>query len=184
VRAGEGQLESKGDHAICSKCKSIHDVWSRRANNKQYWALDLQVRNSVDRTKIQHHFAKCDKDFLNTRLNHVPTASMSNISLDSGLNGDDKQTHDFYLHAMGVNVAHHPTGRAAQMLTRVIRHVVQVTGDRNVRLSQAAQYAQRHGITVPPNERMSSNLSITDRPDPVIMGAATAAYLRKFGVLP
>jgi hypothetical protein len=138
----------------------------------------------VDRSKIQHQFQKCRDSFLKTHPNHVPTASTSNISMDSGLSGDDKQTHDFYLHAMGANVANHPTGRAAQMLTRVIRHVVEVTGDQNVRLSQAAQYAQRHGIRVPASERMSSDLSVADQPDPVIMGVAETEYRQKFGTMP
>jgi hypothetical protein len=104
---------------------------------------------------------------------------MSNLCTDSGLNGDDKDTHDYFLHAMGKNVVHHPTGRAAQMLTHVIRHVLQ-TGDQNVRLSQAAQYAQTHGITVPLSERMSSDLSVADRPDPVTLATARASWVAKF----
>ena len=104
--------------------------------------------------------------------------------MESGLTGEDKVTHDFYLHAMGENVVNHPTGRAAQMLTRVIRHVVEVSGDRNVRLSEAAQYARRHGITIPANERMNSNLEVADLPDGRILAIARAEYFRKFGEYP
>jgi hypothetical protein len=106
---------------------------------------------------------------------------MCSISTTSGLTGEDKDTHDFYLHAMGVNVVNHPTGRRAQMLTRIIRHVVEQTGDRDVRLSQAAGYARRHNITVPANERMNGDLSVADVPDAAIMASARAAYKRKFG---
>jgi hypothetical protein len=82
---------------------------------------------------------------------------------------------------MGANVVNHPTGRRAQMLTRVIRHVLDRTGDRNVRLSGAADYARQHDIVVPANERMSSDLSIADIPDPVTMRIAKQAYKLKFG---
>jgi hypothetical protein len=109
---------------------------------------------------------------------------MSNICTDSGLIGDDKHTHDFYLHAMGVNVANHPTGHAAQMITRVIRHVVEQTGDRNVRLSQAAHYARQHGITVPFSQSMSSNLTVADKPNEAIMKVAKDMYRQKFHCMP
>jgi hypothetical protein len=114
---------------------------------------------------------------------HVPTASMSNISMDSGLTGDDKITHDFFLYDMGVNVVRHPTGHAAQMLTRVIEDVIQ-KNDRTVRLSQAAQYARDNNITVPAHLRMSNNLDVADKPDATTIATARAEYIRKFSQLP
>jgi hypothetical protein len=53
-------------------------------------------------------------------------------------------------------------------------------GDRNVRLSQAAQYAQIHNITVPVHELMSNDLSVADRPDPLIIARAKAEWVAKF----
>jgi hypothetical protein len=116
--------------------------------------------------------------------NHVPTASLTNISMESGLIGTDSITHDYFLHAMGKHVVNHPAGSAAQMLTRVIRHVVDISHDRNVRLSEAARYAWAWGITVPVSERMNSNLDIVDVPDPVTLATSRAAYVTKFGHLP
>jgi hypothetical protein len=106
---------------------------------------------------------------------HVPTASLSNISMDSGLTGDDKITHDFFLYDMGVNVVRHPTG--------VIEDVIQ-KNDRTIRLSQAAQYARDNNITVPAHLRMSNNLDVADKPDPTTIATARAEYIRKFSQLP
>jgi hypothetical protein len=94
--------------------------------------------------------------------------------MDSGLTGDNKYVHDFYLHAMGENVVNHPTGRAAQMLTRAIRHAIRI-GDRSTRLSEAAQFAQTHGITVPAYQRMNTSLSVGNKPDPRVIATAKAA---------
>ncbi|KAF2818825.1 hypothetical protein CC86DRAFT_413479 [Ophiobolus disseminans] len=105
---------------------------------------------------------------------------MAKIDMESGLKGDNCEVHDFYLFAMGENVVHHLTGRAAQMLTRVIQHVVNVTGDRNVRLSEATQYAQTHGITFLANELMNPNLNVTDKPNPATMAVASADWVQKF----
>jgi hypothetical protein len=109
---------------------------------------------------------------------------MANLCADNGLTGADKHTHDFYLHAMGKNVMRHPTGRAAQMLTRVIRHVVDVTRDKNVRLSQSAQYARQHGIVVLDDERMNTDVDVADVPDAAVMALARAEYHTKFGKYP
>jgi hypothetical protein len=62
----------------------------------------------------------------------------------------------------------------------VIRHVVEVTGDRDVRLSQAAQYAARHGIVVPQNERMAANLDVADSPNAAVILTARNQYFQKF----
>jgi hypothetical protein len=51
--------------------------------------------------------------------NHVSSASTTNIDMESCLTGFDKYVHDFYLFPMGQNVANHPTGQQAQMLSRV-----------------------------------------------------------------
>jgi hypothetical protein len=103
--------------------------------------------------------------------------------MESCLTGFDKDVHDFFLFPMGQNVANHPTGQQAQMLSRVIQHVVNV-GDRNVRLSQAAQYAAANNITVPANELMDPNLDVADQPDAQTLLTATNEYLLRFGKLP
>ncbi|KAH4113639.1 hypothetical protein HBH47_208330 [Parastagonospora nodorum] len=147
-------------------------------------ALGLQNQSSIVRTKLTKQFQKCVAGFERANPNHVPTASLTNISMESGLIGGDSITHDYFLHAMGKNVVNHPVGSAAQMLTRVIRHVVDVSHDRTARLSEAARYARAWGITVPVGERMNSNLDIADVPDPVALATFRAAYVTKFGHLP
>jgi hypothetical protein len=68
------------------------------------------------------------------------------------------------------------------MLSRVIEHVRTITMDRNVLLSEAATYAQRHGITVPAHEQMNfSNLAVEDRlPSAAFLAMIKADYQRKF----
>jgi hypothetical protein len=100
--------------------------------------------------------------------------------MESGLVGENSVPHDYYLYAMGDGVVQHPQGRAAQMLTRVIRHVREVTQDRNVLLSQAAAYAARHTITVPGHLVMTSNLTLEDQPPRALISAAKTSYIRKF----
>jgi hypothetical protein len=150
----------------------------------QNWALDLQDSDSYSRGALQKHYENCNKYWEPYHPNHVPVASMQNIDMDSGLTGEDREVHDFFLHAMGANVVNHPKGRSAQMLTRVILHVLTVTRDRNVRLSEAAQYAQKHGITVPADELMDPDLNSSDVPDPGVLKLASEDYQRKFGRLP
>lgn len=84
---------------------------------------------------------------------------------------------------MGENVVNHPQGRAAQMLTRVIVHVLQA-GDTNVRLSEAAVYAQKHNITVPPSLVMNHDLTAANQPDPITLANARTLFYMKFGKHP
>ena len=147
-------------------------------------ALGLQNQSTIVRTKLTKQFQKCVSGFEKANPNHVRTAYLANISMDSGLSGADSITHDYFLHAMGKNVVNHPVGSAAQMLTRVIRHVVEVSHDRSARLSEAARYARAWGITVPAGEHMDPNLDVADVPDPATLATARAAYVAKFGRLP
>jgi hypothetical protein len=82
---------------------------------------------------------------------------------------------------MGDGVVRLPTGRGAQMLTRVIYHVRNVSGDRNVLLSEAAAYARQHNITVPAHEQMNfMNLDIEDRlPSAAMLATMKADYRAK-----
>jgi hypothetical protein len=100
--------------------------------------------------------------------------------MDSGLKGFDNIVHDYPIYHLGDGVVRPPTGRQAQMLTRVIHHVHTVTRDRNITLSQAAIYAQRHGITVPAHERMSTNLDVEDAPLDALLETIKADYFRKY----
>ena len=99
------------------------------------------------------------------------------------MKGENRILHDFFLYNMGDGVAHPPAGRQAQLLTRVIEHVRRVTGDRHVRLSQAAAYARQYNITVPINEQMNvTNLAVEDQlPSPARLLAMKADYWNKFG---
>jgi hypothetical protein len=99
--------------------------------------------------------------------------------MDSGLTGEDKVVHDYPLYHMADGVVRHPTGRQAQMLTRVIDHVRNVTGDRNVLLSQGAAYAQRYDITVPAHEQLSNDIDVEDSPPAALLASIRADYHRK-----
>jgi hypothetical protein len=101
--------------------------------------------------------------------------------MDSGLKGEDSVVHDYPIYHLGDGVVRPPTGRQAQMLTRVIHHVRNVTRDRNVTLSHAATYAQRHGITVPTYERMGTNLDVEDALSDALRRTIKADYMRKYG---
>ncbi|KAH7084323.1 hypothetical protein FB567DRAFT_445930 [Paraphoma chrysanthemicola] len=144
-------------------------------------AHNLQTIGAYERTRLQHQFNACANNFERRHPNHQLTSSLRNCSTESGLTGENTVLHDYYLYAMGDGVARHPNGRAAQMLTRVIRHVRQVTQDRNVRLSEAAAYAARHNITVPAPIVMTNNLAVEDQPPVGLIAAARTAYIRKFG---
>ncbi|CAN9347076.1 unnamed protein product [Alternaria alternata] len=127
------------------------------------YAHDLQTPGIFGRSKIGHHFAKAKK-WGESRPGHVPTASLRHTSTDSGARGSSKDLHDYFLYSMGDGVVRPPRGRKAQMLTLVIEHVRGVTNDRNVRLSQAATYAQRYNITVPAHHQMNfQNLAFEDQ---------------------
>lgn len=96
---------------------------------------------------------------------------------------DPKKTlHDYYLWDMGQGVVRYPTGRAAQLLTHVIQHVRNVTGDRNVLLSQVQQYAVQHNITIPAADRIQPGIAVVmeDTPSRAFLTTIDAEFRRKF----
>ncbi|RYO69480.1 hypothetical protein AA0113_g4057 [Alternaria arborescens] len=145
------------------------------------YAHDLQTPGIFGRSKIGHHFAKA-KNWGESHPGHVPTASLRHTSTDSGVRGSSKDLHDYFLYSMGDGVVRPPRGRKAQMLTLVIEHVRGVTNDRNVRLSQAATYAQRYNITVPAHHQMNfQNLAFEDQlPSEAFLNIIRNDYRTKF----
>ncbi|KAH8632392.1 hypothetical protein IG631_14075 [Alternaria alternata] len=145
------------------------------------YAHDLQTPGIFGRSKIGHHFAKA-KNWGESHPGYVITASLRHTSTDSGARGSNKDLHDYFLYSMGDGVVRRPRGRNAQMLTRVIEHVRGVTNDRNVRLSQAATYAQRYSITVPAHHQMNfQNLAFEDQlPSEAFLEMIRDDYRNKF----
>ncbi|EFQ91175.1 hypothetical protein PTT_12040 [Pyrenophora teres f. teres 0-1] len=144
------------------------------------YAHDVQTHGAVSRSRIAYHCIEAAR-FLSSHPGIVPTASLQGISTDSGLLRENGRLHDYFLYHMGDGVRYPPTGRQAQMLTRVIDHVRNVTQDRNVRLSQALAYAQRHGISVPASASIDfSNLAVADTPPTALLRMIKADYERKF----
>ncbi|OAL02935.1 hypothetical protein IQ06DRAFT_217416 [Phaeosphaeriaceae sp. SRC1lsM3a] len=171
-------LATTANRQLCSRTKAS---WTaQECVHYVYWCLDLRESATYGRTTVQKQFAKCKEwEELNPGLVH--TASMSSLRTDSNLSGADATTHDFFLHAMGKNVANHPEGKGEHILTRVIRHVLDA-GDENVRLSDAARYAELHGIKAPDtNDRLLATPVTDDGPDGTTIATARAAYVVKFG---
>ncbi|RAR11781.1 hypothetical protein DDE83_004378 [Stemphylium lycopersici] len=135
----------------------------------------------IARYIIAYQFASMDA-FAKKHAGLRPTASLQSNSTESGLKAPNNNLHDYFLFHMGDGVVRPPTGRGAQMLTRVIEHIRNVTGDRNVQLSQAATYARTHGITVPAEEQMDfKNLDAEDKPSLALIVTAMSDYRNKFG---
>jgi len=63
-------------------------------------------------------------------------------------------------------VVNYPTGHDAQLLTRCIQHVRNVTQDTRVRMSQVEQYAARHNITVPAAEILQQDINVVQQDTP------------------
>lgn len=61
--------------------------------------------------------------------------------------------------AGGVHI--HPTGKGAQLLTRVVQHAL-AHGHNNVKLSGVRAYATRYGIAVPAVDAMGPNAAAED----------------------
>jgi len=92
-------------------------------------------------------------------------SNMATLCLDSGNTGCDKgEPFDYYVHdlAEGVQDDRHPTGKGAQLLTRVIQHVREA-GDHDLLLSEVVGYAQQHGIVVPVSDQLAEGLDIDDK---------------------
>ncbi|KAI4948434.1 hypothetical protein J4E91_005856 [Alternaria rosae] len=145
------------------------------------YAHDTQTPGICSRSKISYHFTAA-VEWQKEHPDFVPTASLRNVSRDSLLKGENRVLHDFFLYNMGDGVAHPPAGRQAQMLTRVIEHVRRVSGDRHVRLSQAAAYARRYNITVPAHEQIDfTNLTVEDQlPSAARLSTMKDDYRNKF----
>ncbi|RMZ69998.1 hypothetical protein GMOD_00000026 [Pyrenophora seminiperda CCB06] len=166
-------------------CIRARQSWSP-INITRYinYAHDVTTFRVISRSRITYQFREASRfAILNPHI--FPTASLGTISTESGIVGENRILHDYFLYHMGDGVRHPPTGRQAQMLTRVIEHVRNVTQDRNVRLSEASQYAQRHGISVPVTERIDfANLPVEDAPSRALLDTIREDYVRKFGCHP
>jgi hypothetical protein len=91
-------------------------------------------------------------------------SAMDTVSTDNGNMGCDKvDPFDFYVSDLpeGVHKDRHPTGKGAQLLSRVIEHV-RNTDSYDLRLSQVADYARRHSIAVPHQDQLLDDLAAED----------------------
>lgn len=89
--------------------------------------------------------------------------SMENISCTSAV--PDMKPYDVFVCDLVEGVRHHPTGQGAQLLTRVIQHALKHENPyvRQLRLSQVVDYAARHDITVPEEDRMGPVAEVDDK---------------------
>ena len=68
------------------------------------------------------------------------------------------QPYDVFVCDLAEGVRHHPTGKGAQLLTRVIHHALahEDPHDRRLKLSGLVSYSVFHGIAVPDDDKMGS----------------------------
>jgi hypothetical protein len=91
--------------------------------------------------------------------------------------------HDYFLYHLGDGVVHYPTGRNAQLITRCILHVRNVSHDMNVRISEIVQYAARHNITVPAADQIQpdTNVVFEDTPSQAFLDLIDRDFVRRHG---
>jgi hypothetical protein len=90
---------------------------------------------------------------------------MDGITVENGnLGSDNVDPNDYYVFhlAEGVHQHGHPTGKGAQLLTRVVEHVL-ASGNEDLLLGEVIGYAQRHSITVPLADRLTAGASAEDQ---------------------
>jgi len=79
-----------------------------------------------------------------------------------GADAVDPFDYPIYALADGVHQDRHPTGKGAQLLTRVIKHILHVSYDRKVKLSEIHDYAEAWNITVPDADRLQVDIEAED----------------------
>ncbi|KAJ4364602.1 hypothetical protein N0V83_009198 [Neocucurbitaria cava] len=157
----------------------LHRSWTPSdMANYMNWARDLTYENSYHRTMFSHQYNHTRIDARH-RIANVPSRMSRRSQLDQN---SKKAFHDYYLWDMGEGVHRYPEGRAAQLLTHVIRHVRLVTNDRDVRLSQLEEYAAKHQITVPVADQLQPNNDCVeeDKPSEAFLADIDAEFRRKF----
>jgi hypothetical protein len=155
----------------------------------QYWTRDLAGEKIAERSTLQYRYTK-SKEWAKETLAkqqevtvglraHVMSTStsvlakatgpaikstMDDIAVENGNMGCDKvDPFDFYVSDLfeGVHNDRHPTGKGAQLLSRVIEHV-RNTDNADLRLSQVADYARQHSIAVPHQDQLLDDLAAED----------------------
>jgi hypothetical protein len=92
-------------------------------------------------------------------------SSMDAIALESGNRGrDGGPPFDYFISDLseGVQIGRHPTGKGAQLLTRMIEHA-RNAGKTDLRLSAVSNYARQHSISVPHADRLSNFVAAEDK---------------------
>lgn len=115
----------------------------------------------LERSTLHHRLDLAAKAHIIPHATTV-TGSMENVSCESGV--QDLRPHDVFVGDLAEGVRHHPTGKGAQLLTRVVQHVLaheDPYGTR-VKLSELMDYATRHGITVPEEDKMGPVAEVED----------------------
>ncbi|KAF2998926.1 hypothetical protein E8E13_006204 [Curvularia kusanoi] len=117
------------------------------------WSRTIRIRNALERTRVHHRLNAGDEENCKTHSTTV-AGSMENISSVAGVK--DLEPHDMFVCDLAEGVRHHPTGKGAQLLTRVIQHALKNEDpyNRKLKLSEVAGYAKKHSITVPVEVRM------------------------------
>lgn len=88
---------------------------------------------------------------------------MEDVPLESGV--VNMHPYDVFVVDLAEGVRHHPTGKSAQLSTRVIEHALahEDPYEKRLKLSEVQSYAITHGITVPVGDKMGPIAAVEDQ---------------------
>jgi hypothetical protein len=131
-------------------------------DTRQFWSRSIRNEKVLERTVLEHRLMVAKKTELSTHPTTI-SGSMENIKSESAVR--NMRPYDVFVCDLVEGVRHHPTGRGAQLLTRVVQHALKHENPyvRKLRLSQVFDYAARHNITVPEEDRMGPVAEVDDK---------------------
>lgn len=134
----------------------------RLTDMRQFWSRSIRNEKVLERTVLEHRLMVAKKMEFSTHSTTI-AGSMENVDCASAV--PHIRPYDVFVCDLAEGVRHHPTGQGAQLLTRVVQHVLkhQDPFHRQLRLSQVVDYAARHDITVPEEDRMGPVAEVDDK---------------------
>ncbi|KAI4649381.1 hypothetical protein J4E93_003699 [Alternaria ventricosa] len=146
------------------------------------YVRQLRSGKSFHRTTFHHYRDHRPEDIPeHTFTTNVPSNMSSRGKMDK--EARTWPLHDYFLYHLGDGVVHYPAGRNAQLMTRCVWHVRNVSHDMDVKMSEIVQYAAKHGISVPAADLIQpdTNVVLEDTPSPAFLAMIHNHFVNKYG---
>jgi hypothetical protein len=140
-----------------------------------FWTRNITDNMAIKRSTV-HRMLASGKKWANGKTVQA-TAELDGLDLASGLTGFGAELIDVPLFFLADNVANHPTGQDAGILTQCIARC-RNTADQNIMMADAETYARLHGISDHYAHMRNGNVMTEDEEALGRVGQISTAWFR------